>query len=193
MTLRVGSTALLSLLLAISAICMPQSQDSAKPASGKTAASKPADNEDPPESQKMEAGKYMVLSEDGIGPFIPAVFGFTESWTLWRLKDGSYEEKGERGYRSPSAETHQESFATHLAPDFHVLSIQYFGLLRSASGCRADHLRFSSESAFLRFERQRPAERCPPGFAHARSLWFRMADLHAFSGGHHARSDSRSP
>ena len=39
------------------------------------------------ERVRVAQGEYKVLTEAGIGPFLPAVYGFDESWTLWRLAD----------------------------------------------------------------------------------------------------------
>lgn len=90
-------------------------------------------------SQKLRVceGQYKVYKETnagGIGPFATGVFNFTESWTLWRLADGSLEVEGKREYESPSYEPHSNQFTVHLSPDFHVLSLMEFRKLRWKPG-----------------------------------------------------------
>lgn len=73
---------------------------------------------------RIAEGEYKVLTENGIGPTDPAVFGFTESWTLWRLLDGSFEVNGTRSYRSPSYESHIHAFSVHLSSALTVLTLK---------------------------------------------------------------------
>jgi len=75
---------------------------------------------------RVAEGEYKVLTENGIGPFVPAVYGFSESWTLWRLTDGSFEARGTRTYRSPSDEPHSNEFSVHLSPGFSVLGVKEY-------------------------------------------------------------------
>ncbi len=63
---------------------------------------------------RLAEGEYKVLTEEGIGPFLPAVYGFSESWTLWRLADATLEVNGTRSYRSP----HTNLIAFTLSPTF---------------------------------------------------------------------------
>jgi hypothetical protein len=79
---------------------------------------------------RLAEGEYKVLTEYGIGPFLPAVYGFSESWTLSRLADGTLEVNGTRSYRSPSYESHSIQFVTHLSSDFRVLQLKEFRKLR---------------------------------------------------------------
>jgi hypothetical protein len=79
---------------------------------------------------RVAEGEYKVLTENGIGPFNPAVYGFSESWTLWRLPDGSFEVNGTKSYRSPSDEPHSNEFSVHLSRDFRVLRLKEFRRLR---------------------------------------------------------------
>jgi hypothetical protein len=55
-------------------------------------------------STRVAEGEYKVLSQAGIGSFVPAVYDFRETWTLWRLEDGTFEVSGTRSYRSPADE-----------------------------------------------------------------------------------------
>ena len=73
---------------------------------------------------RVAEGEYKVLTKDGIGPFLPAVYGFSESWTLWRLADGTFEVNGTKSYRSPSYESHSVQFVAHLSSDFRVLQLK---------------------------------------------------------------------
>ena len=84
----------------------------------------------PPRANRVAEGEYKVLTENGIGPFAPAVFGFSESWTLWRLPDGSLEVRGTRSYRSPSDEPHSSEFSVHLSQGFKVLGVKDYRKLR---------------------------------------------------------------
>ena len=84
----------------------------------------------PTERVRIAEGEYKVLSESGIGPFLPAVYGFDEAWTLWRLADGSFEVTGTRSYRSPSFEPHSHEFAVSLSSDFQVRGLTEFRRLR---------------------------------------------------------------
>jgi hypothetical protein len=72
---------------------------------------------------RVAQGEYKVLTANGIGPADPAVYGFSESWTLWRVPDGSFEVNGIRNYRSPSYEAHRDEFSVRLSSDFHVLGL----------------------------------------------------------------------
>ncbi|MGA3212195.1 MAG: hypothetical protein ABSD20_12890 [Terriglobales bacterium] len=71
MILRFGSGAILIVLLAIAGVCRPQPQQATPHANGISIETKPPTSEDLPDSQRVEAGEYKVLSEDGIGPFVP--------------------------------------------------------------------------------------------------------------------------
>ncbi len=59
------------------------------------------------ERTRVANGEYRIVEqnqEGGIGFFAPGVYNFRESWTIWRLKDGSFEVEGERSYESPKGE-----------------------------------------------------------------------------------------
>lgn len=79
---------------------------------------------------RLAEGEYKVLTENGIWPFLPAVYGFSESWTLSRLADGTLEVNRTRSYRSPSYESHSIQFVTHLSSDLRVLQLKEFRKLR---------------------------------------------------------------
>ena len=85
---------------------------------------------------RVAEGEYRVLTESGIGPTDPAVYGFSETWTMWRLPDGTFEVKGTRSYRSPSYESHSNDFIVHLSSGLNVLGVKEFRKLawRSDSG-----------------------------------------------------------
>jgi hypothetical protein len=79
---------------------------------------------------RVAEGEYKVLTDKGIGPFDPAVFDFSESWTLWRLPDGSFDVSGTRSYRSPSDEPRSNNFSVRLSPGFSVQGLKEFRKLR---------------------------------------------------------------
>ena len=82
---------------------------------------------------RVAAGEYRVLqgaNAGGIGSYAPGVYNFRESWTLWRLADGSFEAEGEREYESPKDELHSNRFSVHLSPDFRTLGVKEFRKLR---------------------------------------------------------------
>lgn len=82
---------------------------------------------------RVAGGEYQTLqegNEGGIGPYVPGVYNFHESWTLWRLLDGSFEAEGKREYESPKGEQQGNSFSVHLAPDFRTLGMKEFRKLR---------------------------------------------------------------
>jgi len=79
---------------------------------------------------RVAEGEYKVLSQAGIGSFDLAVYDFTESWTLWRLKDGTFEVTGTRNYRSPADEPHSDNFEAYLSDNFRVLKLREFRTLR---------------------------------------------------------------
>ncbi|MGB6822545.1 MAG: hypothetical protein WBE21_10735 [Candidatus Acidiferrales bacterium] len=82
---------------------------------------------------RVAAGEYQVLqgaNAAGIGSYAPGVYNFRESWTLWRLADGSFDVEGEREYESPKDELHSNRFSVHLSPDFRTLGVKEFRKLR---------------------------------------------------------------
>jgi hypothetical protein len=89
--------------------------------------------ESAPQKVRVAEGQYRVYRQTnagGIGPSAPGVYNFSESWTLWRLRDGTLEVEGERDYESPSDEPHSDKFTVHLSSDFRVLSLREFRKLR---------------------------------------------------------------
>jgi hypothetical protein len=83
-----------------------------------------------PGRTKVAEGEYRVLGQSGIGSFDFAVYDFTESWTLWRLEDGTFEVDGTRDYRSPADEPHSDNFEARLSDSFRVLKLIEFRTLR---------------------------------------------------------------
>jgi hypothetical protein len=83
-----------------------------------------------PGRTRVAEGEYKVLSRAGIGSFVPPVYDFTESWTLWRLEDGTFEVNGTRNYRSPADEPHSDNFEAHLSDRLQVMEIKEFRRLR---------------------------------------------------------------
>lgn len=86
-------------------------------------------------SQKVRVaeGQYKVYKQTnagGIGPFAPSVFDFSETWSLWRWPDGTFEVEGTRNYESPSDEPHSDQFTVHLSPDFRIVNLQESRKLR---------------------------------------------------------------
>lgn len=82
---------------------------------------------------RVAAGEYQILqgaNAGGVGSYAPGVYRFRESWTLWRLTDGSFEAEGEREYESPKDELHSNRFLVHLSPDFRTLGVKEFRKLR---------------------------------------------------------------
>lgn len=83
-----------------------------------------------PARRKVAEGEYEVLNPSGIGSFDPAVYNFRESWTLWRLEDGTFEVDGTRNYRSPADEPHSDNFEAYLSDSFRVTKLKEFRTLR---------------------------------------------------------------
>jgi hypothetical protein len=79
---------------------------------------------------RVAQGEYKVLSQTGIGSFVPAVYDFTESWSLWRLDDGTFEVNGTRNYRSPADETHSDNFEARLSDSLRLIELKEFRRLR---------------------------------------------------------------
>lgn len=82
---------------------------------------------------QVAQGEYQTLesSDDGgIGAYAPDVYNFHESWTLWKLPDGTFEVEGVRKYESPQGFDHSNAFSVHLAPDFRALGVKEFRKLR---------------------------------------------------------------
>jgi len=99
-------------------------------ASAQQAPSQQSPESGTPGRTRVAEGEYKVLSQAGIGSFVPAVYDFTESWTLWRLEDGTFEVNGTRNYRSPAAEPHSDNFEARLSDDLRVVELKEFRRLR---------------------------------------------------------------
>jgi hypothetical protein len=81
-------------------------------------------------STRVAQGEYKVLGHSGIGSFDPAVYDFTESWTLSRLADGTFEVEGTRSYRSPADDAHSDNFHARLSSTLEVTELKEFRPLR---------------------------------------------------------------
>jgi hypothetical protein len=82
---------------------------------------------------EVASGEYQVYQghqQGGIGSYAPEVYNFRESWTMWRLADGSFDVEGERHYESPRGELRSNAFSVHLAPDMRALDVREFRKLR---------------------------------------------------------------
>lgn len=84
--------------------------------------------------KKIAAGDYEIVrpahGSQGVGPFSPAVYEFRESFTLWRLQDGTFEAEGRRSYESPKGEAHDNRFAVKLSADMRASEVTDFRKLR---------------------------------------------------------------
>ena len=90
--------------------------------------------------QGQDAGRLQVAqgeyrtsqdgNEGGIGAFAPGVYNFRESWTLWKLPDGTFDVEGERQYESPKGEEQKNAFSVHLTSDFRALGVKEFRKLK---------------------------------------------------------------
>lgn len=129
-SLRIALNVLVSAFYLLS-VC--QSSSAGESLSGMLAAqavAAPSSPETTANRVRLAEGEYKVRTEFGIGPFLPAVYGLSESWTLSRLADGTLEVNGTRSYRSPSYESHSIQFVTHLSSDLRVLQLKEFRKLR---------------------------------------------------------------
>jgi hypothetical protein len=97
-----------------------------------SATAKPRQSDD--HREKVSAGEYEVVrpvhGRQGIGPFSPAVYNFRESFTLWRLPDGTLEAEGRRRYEAPQGYAHDNKFTVHLSADMRALAVTEFRKLR---------------------------------------------------------------
>lgn len=95
---------------------------------GNAVAAKP-----PSEPVMVAQGEYKIYrqtSDGGIGPFNPALHDFAESWTLWRLADGTLQVEGNRTYEAPQFEAHKDGFKVHLSADFKILRLTEYKKLQ---------------------------------------------------------------
>jgi hypothetical protein len=86
-----------------------------------------------PERVRVAEGEYKIYrltDGSGIGPFDPAIQDFAESWTLWRMPDGSLEVEGNRTYDAPEYEHHNDGFKVRLTSNFTVSQITEYKKLR---------------------------------------------------------------
>ena len=82
---------------------------------------------------RVAEGEYQIFRETddgGVGPFALMVYNFHESWTLWKLPDGSFDVEGERNYESPMDAQQHSQFSVHLSSAFRVLGLKELRPLR---------------------------------------------------------------
>lgn len=82
---------------------------------------------------KVAEGEYVVFEgENGgaVGPFGEEVYNFHETWTLWRIANGSYELEGERRFESPRDAEHADRFVAELSRDLTITRIKEFARLK---------------------------------------------------------------
>jgi hypothetical protein len=128
--LRSGAAAFVTVLCLLSDGRAWASHESPSPSGAAQDATQQNAESGTTERIQVAEGEYKALTENGIGPSDPAVYGFSESWTLWRLGDGSFEVNGTRSYRSPSDEPYSNQFSVHLSSGFVVVGLKEFRKLR---------------------------------------------------------------
>jgi hypothetical protein len=82
---------------------------------------------------KVAEGEYVVFEGENsgaIGPFGEEIYNFHETWTLWRIANGSYELEGERRFESPKDATHTDRFAVELSRDLTITRMKEFARLK---------------------------------------------------------------
>jgi hypothetical protein len=82
---------------------------------------------------KVAQGEYAVLgggNGGAVGPFGEEVYNFRETWTLWRIANGSYEVEGERRFESPKDTTHSDRFVAELSRDLTITRVTEFARLK---------------------------------------------------------------
>ena len=85
------------------------------------------------DSTLVAQGEYKVYrqtSDGGIGPFNPALHDFAESWSLYRLSDGTLQVEGNRTYEAPQFEAHKDGFAVRLSAGFNILRVTEYKKLQ---------------------------------------------------------------
>ncbi len=82
---------------------------------------------------KVAEGEYAIIehhNSGAVGPFQEQVYGFHESWTLWRADKGQYQVEGVRRFESPKGESHSNRFVAELARDLTVIRVKEFAKLK---------------------------------------------------------------
>jgi hypothetical protein len=82
---------------------------------------------------RVAQGEYVVFEEGNggaVGPFGEEVYNFRETWTLWRIPNGSYEVEGERRFESPKDTTHSDRFLVELSRDLTITRVTEFARLK---------------------------------------------------------------
>jgi hypothetical protein len=86
-----------------------------------------------PGRTKIAEGEYAIHERHNggaVGPFEEAVFGFRESWTLWRAENGEYRVEGVRRFESPKDESHSNRFTVDLTRDLTMIRAKEFAKLK---------------------------------------------------------------
>jgi hypothetical protein len=116
--------------LAIAALLLACGSAVADPRFGRAALEKATTSN---QRSKVAEGDYVVFEgENGgaIGPFGEEIYNFHETWTLWRIGNGSYELEGERRFESPKDATHRDRFAVELSRDLTITRMKEFARLK---------------------------------------------------------------
>jgi hypothetical protein len=82
---------------------------------------------------KVAEGEYAIIehhNSGAAGPFQEEVYGFHESWTLWRAETGQYQVDGVRRFESPKGESHSNRFNAELTRDLTVIRTKEFAKLK---------------------------------------------------------------
>ena len=85
------------------------------------------------ERTKVAEGEYAIIEHHNggaVGPFQEEVYGFHESWTLWRAGKGQYQVEGLRRFESPKGESHSNRFVAELTRDLTVIRVREFAKLK---------------------------------------------------------------
>jgi hypothetical protein len=86
-----------------------------------------------PSQTKIAEGEYAIHERHNggaVGPFEEEVFGFRESWTLWRVASGEYRVEGVRRFESPKDESHANRFTIDLTRDLTMTRAKEFAKLK---------------------------------------------------------------
>jgi hypothetical protein len=82
---------------------------------------------------KISDGEYDLIEQSNfgaVGPLGEEVYGFRETWTIWRTASGAYEVEGRRKFESPKNTPHDNRFLVHLTRDLAVVDLTEFSKLR---------------------------------------------------------------
>ncbi len=86
-----------------------------------------------PQRRKVAEGEYAIVQQangGAIGPFGEEIYNFHETWTLWKLADGTYQAEGERRFESPEDLERTHRFVADLSRDMTLTRVTEFARLR---------------------------------------------------------------